>query len=107
MKKNTHPQYQKILFVDSTTGHRFVIGSTLQPTQKEVFEGVEYPVYQLSTSSYSHPFFTGSKQLVDAEGRVDKFKKRYSAAQQKVETAAAVKETEKTEEPKKKAKAKK
>lgn len=81
MKKNVHPKYQKILFVDSTTGHRFVIGSTLQPTETEVFEGKEYPVYQLATSSYSHPFFTGSKQLVDAEGRVDKFKKRY--AQQK------------------------
>lgn len=82
MKKNVHPKYQKILFVDSTTGHRFVIGSTLQPTETEVFEGKEYPVYQLATSSYSHPFFTGSKQLVDAEGRVDKFKKRYTAAQQ-------------------------
>ncbi len=108
MKKNTHPKYQKVLFVDSTTGHRFVIGSTLQTSQTEVFEGVEYPVCQLSTSSYSHPFFTGSKQLVDAEGRVDKFKKRYSAAaQQKGEGGAGQqgnKENEKREEPKKRTK---
>lgn len=83
MKKNIHPKYQKILFVDSSTGYKFICGSALQPEGKEVHEGKEYPVYYLSTSSASHPFFTGSKQLVDAEGRVDKFKKRYVAAQQK------------------------
>jgi large subunit ribosomal protein L31 len=83
MKKNIHPKYQKVLFVDSTTGRKFVCGSTLQPQAKETFEGKEYPVCYLPTSSYSHPFFTGSNQLVDAEGRVEKFKNRYAAAQQK------------------------
>lgn len=78
MKKDTHPNYQEILFVDSSTGTRFVCGSSLQPTQTEVFEGKEYPVYHVSVSSASHPFFTGSKQFVDTEGRVDKFLKRYA-----------------------------
>lgn len=82
MKKDIHPKYQKILFVDSSTGFKFVCGSTLQPKETEVFNGVEYPMYRLSTSSASHPFFTGSKGLVDAEGRVDKFKKKYMAAAQ-------------------------
>jgi large subunit ribosomal protein L31 len=77
MKKDVHPTYQKVLFVDSASGHRFVCGSTLQPDAKETFEGVEYPVSYLSISSSSHPFFTGSKQLVDSEGRVEKFKKRF------------------------------
>lgn len=77
MKKNIHPKYQQVLFVDSATGYRFVCGSTLQPEHTETFEGKKYPVVPVSTSSASHPFFTGSKQLVDAEGRVDKFKKRY------------------------------
>jgi large subunit ribosomal protein L31 len=77
MKKEIHPSYQKVLFVDSASGHRFVCGSTLQPEAREKFEGVEYPVYYLSISSTSHPFFTGSKQLVDSEGRVEKFKKRF------------------------------
>jgi large subunit ribosomal protein L31 len=77
MKKETHPSYQKVLFVDSASGYRFVCGSTLQPEAKETFEGVEYPVSYLSISSSSHPFFTGSKQLVDSEGRVEKFKKRF------------------------------
>lgn len=79
MKKNIHPKYQKVLFVDSATGHRFVCGSTLQPTQTETFEGKQYPVVPVSTSSASHPFFTGSKQLVDAEGRVEKFNKRFKS----------------------------
>lgn len=83
MKKETHPKYQQVLFVDSTTGQRFLIGSALQPKEREKFEGKEYPVCHLSTSAYSHPFFTGSNKFVDAEGRVDKFKKRYQAAQQK------------------------
>jgi len=78
MKKNTHPKYQKVLFVDSATGRRFVCGSSLQSKETEIFEGVEYPMCRLSVSSYSHPFFTGSKALVDAEGRIDKFKKRYA-----------------------------
>lgn len=77
MKKDTHPTYQEVLFVDSASGHRFVCGSTLQPEAKEKFQGVEYPVSYLSISSSSHPFFTGSKQLVDSEGRVEKFKKRF------------------------------
>lgn len=77
MKKTIHPPYQKVLFVDSASGYRFVCGSTLQTEAKEKFEGAEYPVSYLSISSTSHPFFTGSKQLVDSEGRVEKFKKRF------------------------------
>jgi large subunit ribosomal protein L31 len=83
MKKETHPKYQEVLFIDSTTNYKFVCGSTLQPKERDTFEGKEYPAYRLSTSSASHPFFTGSKTLVDAEGRVDKFKKRYIGAQAK------------------------
>jgi large subunit ribosomal protein L31 len=78
MKKQGHPEYQDILFVDTATGARFVIGSTLKPKDREMFEGQEYPAYKVSISSASHPFFTGSQQLLDAEGRVDKFLKRYA-----------------------------
>lgn len=79
MKKDTHPQYQQVLFVDSSTGTKFVCGSTLQPEETEVFEGQEYPVYRVPVSSASHPFYTGSQQFVDSEGRVDKFRKRYGS----------------------------
>lgn len=100
MKKEGHPDYQDILFVDSSTGTKFVCGSTLKPKEKEAFEGKEYPVYRVAISSASHPFFTGSKQLVDAEGRVDKFRKRYA----KKEEQPKEKEEEKSAPAKKPAK---
>lgn len=78
MKKQGHPPYQEILFVDSSTDFRFVCGSTLQPKEKEMYEGKEYPVYRVPVSSASHPFFTGSTSFIDSEGRVDKFVKRYA-----------------------------
>lgn len=91
MKKNFHPKYQKVLFVDTATGQKFVCGTTLESKQKEVFEGVEYPVCYLSISSASHPFFTGSNQLVDTEGRVEKFKSRYANHQKKTQDQSAQK----------------
>jgi large subunit ribosomal protein L31 len=81
MKKDTHPNYRKVLFVDSTTNHKYLIGSTLQVEETEEFEGKEYPVCKVPTSSVSHPFFTGSRQFVDQEGRIDKFRRRYAEAQ--------------------------
>ena len=78
MQKDKHPPYQDVVFEDSSTGHRFVIGTTLQTKEKTQFNGKEYPLYRLSISSYSHPYFVGKNQLVDAEGRVDKFTKKYS-----------------------------
>ena len=99
MKKNTHPKYQQILFVDSATGKKFLCGSTLQSKGTEKFEGKEYPVFHLPTSSYSHPFFTGSNQLVDAAGRVEKFKNKYA---QKKPAAAPIPTEEKTAQKSKK-----
>ncbi len=78
MKKQGHPAYQDVLFIDTATGDKFVIGSTLKPKEKETYNGKEYPVQRVSISSSSHPFFTGNTQLVDSEGRVDRFMKRYA-----------------------------
>lgn len=102
MKEKSHPDYQDVLFVDSSTGEKFVAGSTLKPKEKEMFEGQEYPVFKLAVSSASHPFFTGSKQIVDAEGRLDKFKKRYE--RKNAENAAAVAKVDEQPEKKKKKK---
>lgn len=104
MKKQGHPAYQDVLFVDSSTDFKFVCGSTLQPKEKATFEGKEYPVFRVPVSSASHPFFTGSKQFIDSEGRVDKFRKRYQKAE--AAPAAAPVEEKKADE-KKKAPAKK
>lgn len=104
MKKNIHPKYQQVLFVDSATNTKFVCGSTIKTEGTDTFKGVEYPLCRVSVSSASHPFFTGSKQLVDAEGRVDKFKKRYAKAAAKPEQDASQDESKddaKEETPKK------
>lgn len=82
MKKQGHPSYQEVLFVDSATGYKFVCGSTLQPKEREKYEGKEYPVFRMPISSSSHPFFTKTKQHIDSEGRVDRFNKRYAAKKQ-------------------------
>ncbi|MBS0627804.1 MAG: type B 50S ribosomal protein L31 [Verrucomicrobia bacterium] len=100
MKKQGHPPYQEILFVDSSTGFKFVCGSALQPKEKEMFEGKEYPVMRVSTSSASHPFWTKSNQFIDSEGRVDKFMKKYK----KPVAVEAVEEVEDSSDKKKKKK---
>ena len=104
MKKQGHPPYQEILFVDTATGHKFVCGSTLQPKETEEYEGKTYPVYKVPVSSSSHPFFTGSNQFIDSEGRVDKFMKKYAT---KKPAKAEKKVEEKKEVAPKKAPAKK
>ena len=80
MKKEGHPQYQEVLFVDSSSGMKFVCGTATKSDQTEVYEGKKMPVVVVSISSASHPLFVGGKQFVDAEGRVDRFKKRYQTA---------------------------
>lgn len=92
MKKEGHPPYQDVLFVDSATGFKFVCGTTLQPKEREMFEGKEYPVYRASISSASHPFFTGAKQMIDSEGRLDKFNKRYALKRKQAEEQKAAAE---------------
>ena len=77
MKKDTHPKYQEVLFIDSSTGTKFVCGTTLQSEETKKHEGVEYPVYRIPVSSASHPFFTGKMQFVDTAGRIDKFNKKF------------------------------
>lgn len=78
MKEKTHPPYQDVLFVDSSTGTQFLIGSTLQPKEKGTYQGKEYPMVRVPISSASHPFYTKANQFIDSEGRVDKFTKKYA-----------------------------
>jgi hypothetical protein len=47
MKKEGHPPYQEVLFVDSSTGFKFVCGSTLQPKRKTFLKekNIQYTKY--------------------------------------------------------------
>lgn len=63
MRKNIHPEYHH---VDATCvcGNVVSTGSTL-------------PAIKLDVCSACHPFFTGTQRLIDVEGRIERFNKRY------------------------------
>ena len=80
MKKGIHPDnYRMVIFEDSSSGARFLIGSTVATDKTDKMDGKEYPVYQVEISSASHPFYTGQSKTIDTAGRVEKFKARASA----------------------------
>lgn len=103
MQDKKHPPYQEVLFEDSSTGTKFIIGSTLQTKEKITHEGKEYPHYKVPVSSASHPFFTKASQFMDTEGRVDKFTKKYQRKSQEVmKTKEKIEESKKDKSKKKK-----
>ncbi len=63
MKANIHPEYNdsQVTCVCGTTW-------TTKSTKKEI---------RVDICSSCHPFFTGTQKLLDSEGRVEKFNKRY------------------------------
>ena len=77
MKKGIHPEFNLVVFEDMA-GNQFLTRSTKLPKETTTFEGQEYPVIKVATSSTSHPFYTGKSKFVDETGRVDKFKKKYN-----------------------------
>jgi large subunit ribosomal protein L31 len=79
MKKDIHPNYREIVFKDVSTDFAILTRSTIPTTDKIVWEdGKEYPLFKVDISSASHPFFTGKQRILDTEGRVEKFNKKYS-----------------------------
>ena len=81
MKKDLHPEdYRMVIFEDSSSGARFLIGSAVRSSESDKWEdGKEYPVYRVEISSASHPFYTGTSKTIDTAGRVEKFKTRAAA----------------------------
>ncbi len=78
MRKDIHPEYKEVLFHDVSMDEYFLIRSTLKTSEtKEWTDGKTYPYCAIDVSSASHPFYTGQQKLVDSEGRIDKFKKRF------------------------------
>ncbi|MCL4133399.1 UNVERIFIED_CONTAM: hypothetical protein GTU68_063793 [Idotea baltica] len=83
MKKDIHPEnYRPVVFHDATADKSWICRSTVETEKTTTWEdGKEYPAYNLAISSYSHPFYTGAQRLVDTEGRIDKFRKKYERKQ--------------------------
>jgi len=82
MKKDIHAEnYRPVIFVDTSNGERFLIGSTVDTEKTDKWtDGKEYPMFEVEISSASHPFYTGKEKVLDSAGRVEKFKARMAAA---------------------------
>ncbi len=78
MKKNIHPPYRQVVFRDRSAGLAFRTGSTRDSAQTVEFDGATYPVIDVEISSASHPFWSGRERIVDTEGRVERFRRRYA-----------------------------
>jgi len=64
MKQDIHPDY-KLTTIHCACGESFETRSTKQNVRLDI-------------CSVCHPFFTGKQKLIDTEGRVDKFRKKYN-----------------------------
>ena len=64
MREGIHPAYNDDIVIKCACGATFETGSTKDSVSVEI-------------CSACHPFYTGKQKLVDAGGRVDKFRKRF------------------------------
>ena len=81
MKQGVHPQYQTVIFLDTSSNHGFLTRSAIDTKGRETMkweDGKTYPVVKIEVSSESHPYYTGKQKIVDTAGRVEKFKRRYT-----------------------------
>ncbi len=63
-KKNIHPQWFSDTKVYCDGQLVMIVGSTKQELNVDIWSG-------------NHPFYTGSQRIIDTEGRVERFLKKY------------------------------
>ena len=63
MKKDIHPNYKKTT-IKCVCGNEIETGSTEDNITVEICNAC-------------HPFYTGNQKILDSEGRVERFRKRY------------------------------
>ena len=66
MKKEIHPTYFDKATATCACGATYTVGSTTEVISVEI-------------CSNCHPFYTGQDKVMDATGRVDRFKKRVAS----------------------------
>lgn len=71
MKEGIHPEYKEAK-VMCACGETFTTRSTKA-------------VLRVDVCSKCHPFYTGKEKIVDVEGRVEKFRKKYAKKEVKTE----------------------
>jgi large subunit ribosomal protein L31 len=80
MKPGIHPDYHPVVFQDSSTGDAFLTRSTATSTRTvEWSDGITYPLITVDISAASHPFWTGTRRVLDEAGQVEKFRRRYGS----------------------------
>ena len=78
MKEKIHPKSHMVIFKDISCDYQFLGETTIESKETAQWEdGKTYPVVKVEISSGSHPFFTGKQRVMDMEGRIDRFKKKY------------------------------
>jgi len=82
MKAEIHPKYHNVVFVDVSTKDEIVTRSTMTSEETREIDGVEHYIIKCDITSFTHPFFTGKQKLMDTEGRIDRFRKKYGQAVQ-------------------------
>ena len=93
MKQGIHPDYQMVVFQDTSTGAQFLVGSTIKTNNKTKsceIDGKTYPLITVDISSASHPFFTGKQKIMDVAGRVEKFTRKYNWGKTEAQKAADI-----------------
>lgn len=88
MKDGIHPNYREVLFHDVSNDFKFITRSTIVTRDTVEYEGKQYPLVKIEISSESHPFYTGKHKIVDAAGRVDKFRKKFGNVGSKTAVAS-------------------
>ena len=78
MKDSLHPKINQVVFKDVSCGFAFLSTSTMSSKETIQWEdGKTYPLINVEISSESHPFYTGKQRVMDTEGRIDRFRKKY------------------------------
>lgn len=77
MKPDIHPDYHKVIFIDSASGTEWTSRSTLKSAETRDVEGESVPVVRLEISAVSHPFWTGHLREAARGGKVDEYRRRY------------------------------
>ena len=77
--KDKDSNYRKVVFKDTSADFEVLINSSVKTKETIKWrDGNEYPLFKIEISSASHPFFTGTDKILDSEGRVEKFKRRFN-----------------------------
>ena len=89
MQSGIHPEYREVVFLDTSTGYKFLTRTTMNSKEKIKWEdGKEYPLIRVDISSASHPYYTGKMKYIDSAGRVEKFQRKYKWDQRNKEGGA-------------------